>query len=162
MSVAVISESQPVEEAAAIHFRSSTANFLFRSGTGWLLILASIVSLGIALIGVLPYLGYRWLKNRTSTYVLEGGRLFMRQGIIMRREDEIELYRIKDIKADFSIFQQMFNTGDLTITSTDGTGSANWQASIRVADLTDARGLREELRKRVERSRKRHAVREID
>lgn len=162
MSVAAISESRGVEEAEAVHFRASTANFLFRSGTGWLLLLAAIVSVGLALIGILPFLAYKWLQNRTSTYVLEDGRLFMRQGILLRREDEIELYRIKDIKADFSIIQQMFNTGDLTITSTDGTGSANWQASLRVADVTDARGLREELRRRVERSRKLHAVREID
>lgn len=162
MSVATLPQNGLAETGQAIPFRSSTVNFLFRSGTGWGLILLSVATLGLALIGVLPLLGYLWLRYRTHTYVLEQDRLFMREGIFLRREDEIELYRVKDIRVDFSLIQQMFDTGDLVIASTDGTGSSNLQAEIRVPHVSGARGLREELRRRVERSRRLHGVREID
>lgn len=162
MSAAADSRTLPAEAVRSIPFRASTANFLFRSGTGWGLILLSIATLGLGLIVVLPLLAYLWVRNRTHVYVLDEDRLFMREGIILRREDEIELYRVKDIRVDFSIIQQMFDTGDLVIVSTDGTGSSNLQAEIRVPHVSGARGLREELRRRVERSRRLHGVREID
>ena len=46
----------------------------------------------------------------------------MRRGILMRSEEEIELYRIKDIKVHFSLVQQFFGNGDLSVISSDATG----------------------------------------
>lgn len=162
MSVAVDQEYNVAEGDAQIAFQSSAVNFIFKSGIGWLLIALSILTLGSALIVILPIFIYIWLYSKTSSYVLDGDRLFIREGIILRREDEIELYRVKDVKANFSIIQQIFNNGDIVIKSTDGTNWFKHKAVFRVWNVTNARGLREELRKRVERSRKLHGVREID
>jgi uncharacterized membrane protein YdbT with pleckstrin-like domain len=147
----------------AIEFRSSTKAFLFQSGTGWLLILVTLASMGMAAIFTVPFVVSKWLGNRTSRFWLEGDRLFMRRGILMRSEEEIELYRIKDIKASFSVIQQLFGNGDIQLLTSDATGrgAATWK-SFAVADVRQARDIREELRSRVEAARIRKGVREYD
>jgi len=146
-----------------IEFASSTIAFVLKSGWGWTLIAITLFTAGSAAVFTLPILGYITLRYLTAKYWLEGDRLFMRRGIIFRSEEEIELYRIKDVRANFSVIQQMFGNGDLAIVSTDtadiGTGK---RAGIVVGNVVDARSIREELRNRVEAVRKARGVREFD
>jgi len=146
-----------------IEFRSSTLAFILKSGWGWLLIVVTIVTGGTAALLTLPILGYVALRNMTAKYWLEGERLFMRRGIIFRSEEEIELYRIKDVRANFSIIQQMFGNGDLSIVSTDTADiGAGKRAGFVISNVVDARSIRGELRNRVETARKKRGVREFD
>ena len=142
-----------------IEFRPSIKAFLFKSFTGWMVLLFSILLWGIPLIFVaITALGYRM-----THFELSGDRLFMRRGILSRSEEEIELYRIKDVKADFSIVQQLFGVGNIQIISSDATGLSNGRrATFRANNVPDARLIREELRERVEHARKVKGVREFD
>lgn len=147
------------ETRHVIEFRPSIKAFLFQSFTGWAVLLFSILLWGIPLIFVaITALGYRM-----THFELSGDRLFMRRGILSRSEEEIELYRVKDVKADFSIVQQLFGVGNIQIISSDATGLSNGRRTIfRVNNIPGARQIREELRERVELARKAKGVREFD
>ncbi|MCW2338125.1 putative membrane protein YdbT with pleckstrin-like domain [Sphingobium sp. B2D3A] len=142
-----------------IGFRPTMSAFLLKSFKGWLTLAGSILLLGIPFIAV----GVVALRYRMTWYELSGERLFIRQGILARTEEEIELYRIKDVRADFSIIQQLFDVGNLQIISSDLTGEGvDRRTVLRVSNLENARHIRTELRNRVERARRIKGVREID
>ncbi|MCW2350245.1 PH domain-containing protein [Sphingobium sp. B12D2B] len=142
-----------------IGFRPTMSAFLLKSFKGWLTLAGSILLLGIPFIAV----GVVALRYRMTWYELSGERLFIRQGILARTEEEIELYRIKDVRADFSIIQQMFDVGNLQIISSDLTGEGvDRRTVLRISNLENARHIRTELRNRVERARRLKGVREID
>ena len=82
-------------------FRASTRRWLFGSFAGWLTLLLMPVGLGV-LIFLLT-----WLKNVGTRYELTDQRLIIKSGILMKRIDEIELYRVKDVTVDFSLLNQM-------------------------------------------------------
>ncbi|MCW2390923.1 putative membrane protein YdbT with pleckstrin-like domain [Sphingobium sp. B1D7B] len=142
-----------------IGFRPTMSAFLLKSFKGWLTLAGSILLLGIPFIAV----GVVALRYRMTWYELSGERLFIRQGILARTEEEIELYRIKDVRADFSIIQQLFDVGNLQIISSDLTGEGvDRRTVLRISNLENARHIRTELRNRVERARRLKGVREID
>lgn len=147
----------------SIEFRPSTRAFLLKSGTGWLLIAATLGSMGMAAVVTVPLLVIKYLTNVTTRFALEGDRLHMRRGIFIRAEEEIELYRIKDIRASFSLIQQWFGNGTLAVLSSDATGAISGRlTSFSIANVEGAREIREELRSRVEAARRRAGVREYD
>lgn len=157
---------EPQYEADAfepIEFRPSTRSFLFKSGLGWITLAATIPLFFITI----PLIGYIWLCFVTSYYRIDQGRLFIRTGIIFRSEDEIELFRVKDVAVDFSIIQQMFDCGTIRIISSDHTGrrvtgSRRFENECLISHVPGARAIREDLRQRVMRSRRRTGTREID
>ncbi len=169
-----------MEGLPRIEFRSSTFAFLLQSGTGWLILLGALAVLGGGIYagygwqtGAVPavvlgaYIAWTHIENRTSLFWIDDQRLFMRRGILMRSEEEIELYRIKDVKVAFSIIQQMFDNGTIQISSSDSSGSLASAAPhprtmIEVTNVRDARAIRAELRDRVEAIRQKRGVRELD
>lgn len=165
-----------LDHLPVIEFRSATMAWLAQSGEGWMLLAFcaavigaaawfgyGLIATGVILAAALPYILYRHLKNRTHIYWLDGDRLFMRRGILVRSEEEIELYRIKDVKVTFSIIQQMFENGDLIISSSDKTSlDSHGRSEIVISNVVDARAIRGEIRDRVEAVRVRRGVRELD
>lgn len=121
------------------------------------------VTFGAAALLAVPVLILMCLFNATSRFSLEGDRLFMRRGLLFRSEEEIELYRVKDIRVTFSVIQQMFGNGTLELISSDQTGTGRARRkSLIVRNVEGAREIREELRRRVEAARRRAGVREFD
>lgn len=151
---------QKLADHEQITFKSSVANFLFKSGFGWLLLALSVFTMGLSLIPA-AFVALRYL---TSSYSLDGDRLHITSGIIFRREEEIELYRVKDVKATFSVIQQIFGTGNLVITSSDATGFSTGvrRSVIAIGNVSEVRPLRERLRLLVEAMRTQKNVRELD
>ena len=139
---------RPVDE-----FRSSTRRWLLGSFAGWGTLLACLIGVGFVIIGV------RWLKNRSASYEITDQRLIVRRGILFKTIDEIELYRIKDVRLGYSLLNQMTDIGTITLTSSDRT-TAGGEFILR--DIPMARDRREGLRKLVDRARQRRGVRELD
>ena len=140
-------------ERSVDSFRSSTNRWLLGSFTGWLTILSCAIGVGLVIIAV------RWLQNMAAAYEVTDHRLIVKRGILMKSIDEIELYRIKDVRVDFSLLNQIADIGTITITSSDRT-TQNTQFVLR--DVPAARERREGLRKLVDRARHRFGVREMD
>ena len=110
---------------------------------------------GLAVLIVL----WKWIQNMAALYEITPERLVVRRGIIFKSIDEIELYRIKDVRMDFSLLNQWAGIGNICLASSDET--------TRVGDLVmrhieKARERREKLRRLVDAARQRRGVREID
>ncbi|GEM72573.1 PH domain-containing protein [Sphingomonas melonis] len=140
-------------ERAVDSFRSSTNRWLLGSFTGWLTILSCAIGVGLVIIAV------RWLQNMAAAYEITDQRLIVKRGLVMKSIDEIELYRIKDVRVDFSVINQIADIGTITITSSDRT-TQNMQFVLR--DIPAARERREGIRKLVDRARRQRGVRELD
>ena len=83
------------------------------------------------LAGLLPYIptlllaasfAYRVLYQKTCTFALTDERLIVRYGLLLRVEDEVELYRVVDVTQTVGIFQRMLGVGNVHVSSTDRTG----------------------------------------
>jgi uncharacterized membrane protein YdbT with pleckstrin-like domain len=134
-------------------FRSSTGRWLLGSFAGWGSLLACAVGVGFVLIG------WRWLQNRSASFEVTDQRLIVRRGILFKTVDEIELYRIKDVRLHYSVINQLTGIGTVTLTSSDPTSAG---ASFTMRDVPMAEDRREGLRTLVERARARRGVRELD
>jgi uncharacterized membrane protein YdbT with pleckstrin-like domain len=155
-------------------FRSSTGGWLLGTLAGWgtlLLIPAgiilSVLNLGLGL-GWWPLLliavavliiAWKWITFLDSSYEVTPDRLVIRRGIFVKSIDEIELYRIKDIRIDFTLVNQLANVGTLSITSSDETTR---DGPLLLSLIKNARGRRETLRDLVDKARQRRRVREVD
>ena len=109
--------------------------------------------------GTLAGFVWRWFENLASKYELTEERLIIRKGIIAKSVDEIEMYRIKDVRINFSIINQLVGLGTISISSSDET-TRNGDLVIR--DLEGAQARREQLRRLVDTARQKRRVREID
>lgn len=134
-------------------FRSSTARWLLGSFAGWGTLLLSLVGIGLLIIA------FRWLRAMASSYEVTDERLIVRRGLVLKTIDEIELYRIKDVRLDYSLLNQLTDIGTITLTSTDRTTG---ETRFVLRDVPMARDRREGLRGLVERARQRRGVREVD
>ena len=151
-------------------FRPSTLGWLRGTLAGWGTILIAIVGIvltlmdyGIYWLGLtavaLAIIAWKWLENMASKYEITEERLIVRRGIISKSIDEVELYRIKDVRIDFSIVNQLAGIGRITISSSDETTRGG---DLVLADIERARERRETLRRLVDTARQKRRVREID
>lgn len=134
-------------------FRTSTARWLLGSFAGWGTLLLCLVGVGLVIVLV------RWLQALATRYEVTDQRLILHRGLLMKTVDEIELYRIKDVRLDYSLLNQMVDIGTITLTSTDRTTG---DTAFVLKDVPMARERREGLRGLVERARQRRGVRELD
>lgn len=56
-----------------------------------------------------------------TRYALSEDRFFVRKGLLNVHQEEILLYRIRDLSASQSLWQRIFGVGSIIITSTDKT-----------------------------------------
>ena len=59
----------------------------------------------------------------TTRFELTTQRLIVSKGILNRSLDEIELYRVRDVKLNKGILQRIVGLGSVTVGSSDGTGT---------------------------------------
>ncbi len=134
-------------------FRSSTWGWLRGTLLGWLTLALCLVGVGFVIILV------KWIQNLATTYEVTEDRLILRKGIFVKSIDEIELYRVKDIRIDFTLINQWAGIGTISILSSDETTRA---APLSIPDIENAQARREELRRLVDTARQKRRVREVD
>lgn len=110
---------------------------------------------GLAMLIVLA----RWLETMGALYQVTAERLIVRRGIFMKSIDEIELYRVKDVRMNFSLLNQLAGIGTICLTTSDETTRAG---DLFMRHVPRAHARREELRRLVDAARRRRGVREID
>lgn len=134
-------------------FRSSTWGWLRGTLLGWLTLLLCLVGVGLLIVLAV------WIQNLLVTYELTEDRLILRKGIFVKSIDEIELYRVKDVRLDFTLINQWAGIGTITIDSSDETTR---DAPLVIPHIDDAAGRRERLRALVDTARQKRRVREVD
>lgn len=105
---------------------------------------------GLALLHILVLV----ILNRSTVYEVTTQRIRLQRGIFTKRTDELELYRVKDTTLVEPFVLRMFGKGNIEI--------ATFDPSTPVCTLhavSNARKLREDLRKYTEECRERKGVR---
>lgn len=134
-------------------FRSSTWGWLRGTLLGWLTLLLCLVGVGFLIILV------QWIRNWMVTYELTQDRLILRQGILVKSIDEIELYRVKNVRLDFTLINQWAGIGTISIDSSDETTR---DGPLVIPHIERAAERREEMRTLVDVARQKRRVRELD
>jgi uncharacterized membrane protein YdbT with pleckstrin-like domain len=117
--------------------------------------LSGYISLGA--IPIILFALWKWLVVRCQTYEITTQRLRIYEGVLNQDIDEIELYRVKDTRILRPFVLRFFGLSNLHLETSDRTHPKPILAAIK-----DAAGVREQLRKHVEKLRDEKRVREMD
>jgi len=124
------------------------------------IIAAAVMTGGLAAVGlVVPFFMWviRWWITRSTVFELTSQRLKIDTGILNRRHDELELYRVKDYAMDRPFFLRLVGLGNITMVTSDAT-----TPTVTIKAIRDAVEVREKLRVAVQTERDRKRVRELD
>jgi uncharacterized membrane protein YdbT with pleckstrin-like domain len=154
-------------------FRPSTSGWLMGTLAGWGTILLGLAGIVLAVIGLagfgiywlaltaaaLAIVAWKWFQNIAAKYEVTEERLIVRRGIFVKSIDEVELYRVKDVRINFTLINQMADIGTISVTSSDETTRGG---DLLLPDIKRARERRETLRRLVDTARQKRRVREVD
>ena len=154
-------------------FRSSLGGWFWGTAAGLGTLVLGLLGIGLTVAaagdwGAWPLLltlaaaaifAFKWLGVMSSLYQVTPERLILRQGIFMKSIDEVELYRVKDIRMDFSLLNQMAGIGNICLISSDETTRTG---ELVLRNVPRAQQRREELRRLVDTARRQRGVREMD
>ncbi len=88
------------------------------------------------------------IAAKKTTYVLTTERLRVEHGLLSRKADSVELYRVKDIRVKKSMTQRSRRRGDVIVLSSDASHD-----DIRLESVPDPDELAETIRSLVKASR---------
>ena len=97
---------------------------------------------------------YFGLPLSFTRYSLSEDRLFISQGFLTIRDDEILLYRVRDIDTRRSLWQRLFGVGTVTVISSDKT-----MPTLELKNVKDPLMVKELIHKQVEEMKIQRRVR---
>lgn len=118
------------------------------------------ITMGISAIGlIVPLLMWtiRWWMTKSASYELTTQRLKMASGIMNRKLDELELFRVKDYTIDQPFALRLVGLGNINLITSDATSP-----TVAIRAIANVEDLREKLRTAVQSERDRKRVREMD
>lgn len=89
-----------------------------------------------------------------TRYALSEDRLFLSVGLLSVKDDDLLLYRVRDISCKRSLWQRIFGMGSITITSSDKTHS-----TLVLKNVKEPLAVKELLHNQVEEMKMRRRVR---
>lgn len=99
---------------------------------------------------------YVWLKVRSIQYTLTDQRLKISSGILNKRIDSLELYRVRDITMVKPFLLRLVQRGHVVMNTSDQTTPV-----IRIRAIADSEHVSDLVRANVEQQRQRRRVAEI-
>jgi len=101
---------------------------------------------------------YFWARSRATHYRITNQRVIVESGVLSKRLEQIDTYRIHDYVVERPFLQRMLGTGNLVLNTQDRT-----TPSVRLVGLkTDVVVLYEQLRKATEQQKRLRGVRVLD
>ncbi len=97
---------------------------------------------------------YLGLPLSFTRYAISEDRLFLSVGLLSLKDDEILLYRVRDISMSRSLWQRLFGVGTVTVTSSD-----NSLPTLHMKNIKDPTTVKELLHRQVEETKIRRRVR---
>ncbi len=91
---------------------------------------------------------YFGLPISFTRYRLSGSRIFRETGLLNLREEEVLLYRVRDLEVTRSLWQRIFRVGTICIHSSDKTSPHLDLVSVR-----DAKAVKELIYQQVEQAK---------
>ena len=89
-----------------------------------------------------------------TRYCLSEDRLFISEGFLTIRDDEVLLYRVRDIDTRRSLWQRLFGVGTVTVISSDKT-----MPTLVLKNIKDPMMVKELIHKQVEEMKIQRRVR---
>ena len=89
-----------------------------------------------------------------TRYALSEGRLFLSEGFLNIKDDEILLYRVRDIDTQRTLWQRIFGVGTVTVVSSDKT-----MPTLLLKNVKDPVFVKELIHKQVEEMKIQRRVR---
>ena len=100
---------------------------------------------------------WKWLVIRNIRYELTSERLRLREGVLNRKLDELELYRVRDYRLEQPFWLRLFSLGNIIVTATDTMNPVVVLRAVR-----NSENVLELVRRHVEECRARKNVRALD
>ncbi len=100
---------------------------------------------------------WRWLVVKNTQYELTTERLKTREGVLNRKIDELELYRVKDYSMEQPLFLRLFGKSNIMLETSDKS-----HPTLMLYAVADGETLRNMIRSQVEACRIKKGVRETD
>ena len=91
---------------------------------------------------------------RFTRYALSEDRLFLSVGFLSIKDEEVLLYRVRDISSSRSLWQRLFGVGTVTVVSSDKT-----MPSLVLKNIKDPMRIKELLHNQVEEMKIRRRMR---
>lgn len=88
-----------------------------------------------------------------TKYVLHDDKLLISTGLFNTREDEVRLYRIKDLSLSISLGQRLFGIGTIQCCSSDKT-----LGNFEIKNIKNPKKIKETLSSMIEKERKENRV----
>lgn len=102
-------------------------------------------TMGLSLI----YALWSWFVIKNIKYELTTERIITRQGVLNKRTDELELYRLKDYALIQPIFLRIFSLGNVILSASDVS-----HGNLKIVAVKDGDSLRDMIRCNAEKCRK--------
>lgn len=146
-----------------VHFWYYFFCVLLAGGIGFAATVFGLATAGIGALGyvalVIPMMMWliRWWVTKCTTYELTSQRLRIRAGILNKKVDELELFRVRDYTMEQPLLLRMVGLGNLTLITSDAT-----TPTVAMRAIPGVEGVREKLRNAVQAERDRKRVRQMD
>jgi uncharacterized membrane protein YdbT with pleckstrin-like domain len=99
---------------------------------------------------------YRFLLIRNCRYLIEAEFIRMTSGILFKRTEQVELYRVKDYTITRPFLHQLIGIMDLTLKTTDPGNALILLRAIPLSGIVDV------IRERVQRVRQHNRIYDIN
>ena len=109
-------------------------------------------ALAALVIGLLLFL-LVWSRVKSSRYRLTTQRLFVRRGWMAKHMEELELYRVKDVRVDQSVLQRLLGYGTITVLADDDT-----TPQMELVSVSRPTEIKEQIRTQYRAARQREGV----
>lgn len=109
------------------------------------------------LIVPIPWALWRWLAVRSRRYQLTSERLKISDGVLNRKIETVELYRVKDISVTQPFVLRLAGLENIALLTSDHTAPA-----VTIPAMRRTVALGDKFRRQVEIVRDRKRVREVD
>ena len=100
---------------------------------------------------------WRYLTTRNHRVRISSERIQITTGVLSKRMEEVELYRVKDTSLEQPFLLRLFGLANIHLTTSDQSSP-----QLLIGPIAEARQVRENLRGAVEKVRDKKRVREID
>ena len=112
-----------------------------------------LVLLPVFLLGALLWLSV-WYRVASTRYRLTTQRLFVQTGLIAKKLEEVELFRVKDVTLHQGILQRLLGVGNVAVLSSDDT-----TPRLELAGISNPIDVKEQIRNAFRAARQREGMR---
>ena len=114
-----------------------------------------LIAIGVVLPLVIAF--WKWIKVGTTRIEVTTERITTQTGVLSRRREDLELYRVKDTTLQEPLLLRLVGRANIQLRTSDRSSPLMVLPAIRGAE-----SLRQKIRANVERLRAKRGVREMD